>query len=339
MYQSHNIKVSIVIPIYNALPYLEKCVRSLMLQTHPNIEYLFVDDASNDGSVNLLRSLQNQYPSRIDQCKIFENEKNKGVAFCRRQGMKNATGDYIIHVDSDDYVAYDFIEKMLGKALETQSDVVICNFSRVYKEKIKVNSDFKELERSELINRLLIGTAHNALWNKLIRRSIITDNNLYPDDSFRLLEDKSITFKFIYFAKKVAFINEPLYFYRKRDNSLTDINQRLLMPMLKSLLRLVDDFFKSYPSDETIESGIKAFKVGAAGSLLIYKPEDEDLKILLNEIPISIIKTNTYIPFYYRLALYAKKLGIPWVVSLIRKIIDIHSGYYKIKNTTNALVN
>ena len=339
MYQSHNIKVSIVIPIYNALPYLEKCVRSLMLQTHPNIEYLFVDDASNDGSVNLLRSLQNQYPSRIDQCKIFENEKNKGVAFCRRQGMKNATGDYIIHVDSDDYVAYDFIEKMLGKALETQSDVVICNFSRVYKEKIKVNSDFKELERSELINRLLIGTAHNALWNKLIRRSIITDNNLYPDDSFRLLEDKSITFKFIYFAKKVAFINEPLYFYRKRDNSLTDINQRLLMPMLKSLLRLVDDFFKSYPSDETIESGIKAFKVGAAGSLLIYKPEDEDLKILLNEIPISIIKTNTYIPFYYRLTLYAKKLGIPWVVSLIRKIIDIHSGYYKIKNTTNALVN
>ncbi len=333
MNQFNDIKVSIIVPIYNAALYLEQCIRSLMMQTHQNIEFLFIDDASNDNSKDLLSSLLDQYSSRRTQCKIIENKENKGVAFCRRLGMKNATGDYIIHVDSDDYVAPDFIERMLTKALETQSDVVICNFSKVYEKKIKVNSYFQELGRSELIKRLLIGTAHNALWNKLVKRSIIADNDLYPNDSFRLLEDKSITFRIIYFANNVVFINEPLYFYRKRDNSLTDINQRVLMPMLKSLLRLVDDFFSTYPSDETIESGIKAFKVGAAGSLLIYKPEDEDLKILIKEMPMSIIKTNTYIPFYYRIALYAQKLGMPWVVSIIRKIIDIHSGYNKCNNT------
>ena len=336
MNQSQDIKVSIVVPIYNAALYLEQCVRSLMMQTHQNIEYLYVDDASNDGSKDLLSSLLDQYPSRKDQCKIVDNEENKGVAFCRRLGMKNSTGDYIIHVDSDDYVAPDFIEKMLNKALETQSEIVICNFSKVYEKKIKVNSYFQELERSEFIKRLLIGTAHNALWNKLVRRSIIADNDLYPDDSFRLLEDKSITFRMVYFANKVAFISEPLYFYRKRDNSLTDISQRVLMPMLKSILRLVDDFFKTHEADETIKSGIKAFKVGVAGSLLIYKPEDDDLKKLLKEIPISIIKTNTYIPFYYRVALYAKKLGVPWVVSIIRKIIDSHSKYKKSKKTNST---
>lgn len=334
MNQSNDIKVSIVVPVYNAALYLEQCIRSLMMQTHQNIECLFVDDASNDGSKDLLSLLLDQYPSRRDKCKIIENEENKGVAFCRRLGMKNATGDYIIHVDSDDYAAPDFIEKMLSKAIETQSDVVICNFSKVYDKKIKVNSYFQELERSELIKRLLIGTAHNALWNKLVKRSIIADNNLYPEDSFRLLEDKSITFRMVYFANKVAFINEPLYFYRKREYSLTDINQRVLMPMLKSLLRLVDDFFNTHPSDETIESGIKAFKVGAAGSLLIYKPEDDDLKVLIKDIPMSIIKTNTYIPFYYRIALYAQKLGMPWIVSIIRKIIDVHSGYKKTKSAT-----
>ena len=331
---SFNMKVSIVIPVYNAELYLEQCVRSLMMQTHQNIEYLFVDDASSDNSIHLLKSLIDQYSSRKDQCVIFENKENKGVAFCRRIGMKNATGDFIIQVDSDDYVALDFIEKMLKKALETQSDVVICNFSKVYKNKIKVNSSFQELERSGLIKNLLIGTAHNALWNKLVRRSIIVDENLYPDDSFRLLEDKSITFRIIYFANKVAFINESLYFYRKRENSLTDINQRVLMPMLKSLLVLVDDFFKIHPSDETIDSGIDTFKVGVAASLLIYKPDDEDLPTLLKEIPISLIKTNNYIPIYYKVALYAKKLGMPWLVSTIRYIIDLHSGYNKSKKTS-----
>lgn len=331
MNQSNDIKVSIVVPIYNSAVYLEQCIRSLMMQTHQNIDYLFVDDASSDCSLDLLNSILDQYPLRKNQCKIFKNDENKGVAFCRRLGMKKATGDYIIHVDSDDYVSPEFIDKMLAKALDTQSDVVICNFSKVYEKKIKMNSCFQDLERNELINRLLIGTAHNALWNKLVRRSIIEENNLYPDDSFRLLEDKSITFRIIYFANKVAFINEPLYYYRKRDNSLTDINQRVLMPMLKSLLRLVDDFFNTHPSDEIIENGIKAFKVGTAGSLLIYKPDDDDLKSLMKEIPISIIKTNTYIPSYYRVALYAQKLGVPSVVSLIRKIIDIHSGYNKNK--------
>ena len=81
--------------------YLEQCVRSLMMQTYQNIEYIFVDDASSDGSVNMLRSLLEQYPSRKEQCIIYENDCNKGVAYCRRLCMKNATGDYLIHVDSD----------------------------------------------------------------------------------------------------------------------------------------------------------------------------------------------------------------------------------------------
>ena len=329
MYNSNEIKVSIVIPVYNAEPFLEKCVRSLMLQTHQNIEYLFIDDASVDKSLYLLKSLIDQFPTRRDQCKIFESEVNKGVAFCRRLGIKNATGDYLIHVDSDDYVSSDFIEKMLSKALDTQSDVVICNFSRVYKDKIEPNSNFQKLERNELIKHLLIGTAHNALWNKLVRRTIIVENDLYPDDCFRILEDKSISFRVVYFAKKVEYINESLYFYRKRGGSLTKNNQRVLIPMLKLILRLIDDFFIKYPSDDTIDSGINAFKVGATASMLIYKPDDANLKDLLREVPISIIRTNTYIPFYYRVALYAQKLGMPWIVSIIRKIIDVHSGYNK----------
>ncbi len=339
MYSSYEIKVSIIVPIYNATQYLEQCVRSLMMQTYHNIEYLFIDDASNDGSVDMLRTLIDEYPSRVAQCKIYENDINKGVAFCRHVCMKNATGEFLIHVDSDDYVDLRFIEKMLVKAVDSHSDVVICNTINVYKNKIKVNPPIQEVDRSELIKRLLIGTAHNALWNKLVKRSIIVQNNLYPDEGYRILEDKAISFRMVYFANKVEYISEPLYFYRKREDSLTKNNQRVLLPMLKSIMRLVDDFFRTHPTDETIESGIKSFKVGVAGSLLIYKPDDECLKSLLEETPLSAIKTNTYIPLYYRVALYSAKLGLPWIVTIIRYIIDFHSGYNKkkIENKTAIL--
>ncbi len=337
MNHPQDIKVSIVVPIYNSALYLEQCIRSLMMQTHQNIEYLFVDDASSDGSVDMLRSLLEKYPSRKEHCRIFENDSNKGVAFGRRLCMKNATGDYLIHVDSDDYIDDTFIEKMLGKALDTGSDVVICNFANVYEKKIKVNPSERVVDRSEIIKRLLIGTVHNALWNKLVKRSIIADNEIYPDDCFRIFEDKSVSFRMVYFANKIEYIDEPLYYYRKRENSLSHVNQRVLMPMLKAIMKLVDDFFTAHPSDETIDSGIKAFKVGVSASLLIYKPEDEDLKTLLKEMPLSAIKTNSYIPFYYKIALFAKKLGMSWIVTLIRNIIDFHSGYSSSEKTKSTI--
>ncbi len=336
MEQSNAVKVSIIVPIYNSTQYLEQCVRSLMKQTHPNIEYLFVDDASTDGSVDLLKALIHEYPQREKQCRIFENDENKGVAYSRRICMKNATGEYLIHVDSDDYVDSRFIERMLDKALESQSDIVICNFSNVYEDKIKLNTHLQQVGCNELIRRLLIGSIHNGLWNKLVKKAIIAENNLYPDDCFRLLEDKSITFRMVYFANKVEFVDESLYYYRKRKNSLSKVNQRVLMPMLKAVLRLVEDFFKTHEADEVIVSGIKTFKVGVTASLLIYKPDDKDLQVLLKEMPISLIKTNNYIPFYYKVALYAKKLGMPWIVSIIRYMIDLYSGYNKSKNTSKA---
>ena len=126
MDSSYEIKVSIIVPIYNATQYLEQCVRSLMMQTYHNIEYLFIDDASNDGSVDMLRTLIDEYPSRIAQCKIYENDINKGVAFCRHVCMKNATGEFLIHVDSDDYVDLWFIEKMLVKE-RIKSYVFVCH--------------------------------------------------------------------------------------------------------------------------------------------------------------------------------------------------------------------
>ena len=316
-------KVSIVIPIYNTKLYLEQCVRSLMVQTHKNIEYIFIDDASTDGCLDLLQMVLAEYPERSGQWVILQNDENRGVAYCRSRSMKCATGDYLIHVDSDDYVDIKFIERLVTKAVETGSDMVICNTADVNGDIVKNNKIGRVTERSELIKRLLIGTFHSSLWNKMIRRSIIIENDLFPDEKYRILEDKSVVFKMVYFSRKIEFIDEPLYYYRKYGNSLTKENQRVLIPMLKWVMRDVDDFFAVNPDDETIEDGIKIFKVGVAASLLIYEKDAPELPALRKQIPFSLIKMNTYIPAYYRVALYSSKLHQGWVVALIRFIIEM----------------
>ena len=271
-------KLSVIIPVFRTESTLDRCVESVINQHISDMEIILVDDGSPDGCPLLCEKW-----AKKDSRVIVIHKNNGGLSDARNAALDIANGQYITFVDSDDYVDSFFIEKMLAKAIDTQSDVVICNTFNVYNNKIKVNPPIQEVNRSELIKQLLIGTAHNALWNKLVKRSIIVDNDLYPEDCFRILEDKSISFRMVYFANKIEYVNEPVYFYRKREDSLTKNNQRVLLPMLKSIMRLVDEFFRIHPMDETIESGIKSFKVGVAGSLLIYKPDDEDLKLLMKE--------------------------------------------------------
>ena len=97
-------KVSILVPIYGVERFIERCARSLFEQTYPNIEYVFVNDCTADRSVEILKELVEDYPGRKDAVKIISHEKNRGLAAARNTALENATGVFICHVDSDDWV-------------------------------------------------------------------------------------------------------------------------------------------------------------------------------------------------------------------------------------------
>ena len=122
------VRISVIVPIYNVKLYIERCVRSLMEQTLENIEFIFVNDCTPDDSMDILHYVLEEYPKRREQIKIIEHETNRGISAVRNTGLKNATGQYIIYCDSDDWVEKNMYEKLLVKALETSADIVGCDF-------------------------------------------------------------------------------------------------------------------------------------------------------------------------------------------------------------------
>ncbi len=116
--------VSVIIPVYRAERYMERCARGLFGQTLDDVEYIFVDDCTPDRSFDVLRSVLDEYPRRQSQVRIIRHDTNRGVAEARTSGMKVAAGEYMTHHDPDDHVPADAYASMYRRAVETGADIV-----------------------------------------------------------------------------------------------------------------------------------------------------------------------------------------------------------------------
>lgn len=175
-------KVSVIIPIYNAAPYIERCARSLFEQTLDNIEYIFVNDCTPDESMDILYSVLTEYPHRQQQVKIINQLQNWGVAKARKDGIEAATGQYVIHCDSDDWVDCQMYKMLYEKAVCESLDIVMCDWFRTDGLSISVNTlDINGLDKTCLLGKLIDGSLSGSLWNKLVSRHICTaGGNLSP---------------------------------------------------------------------------------------------------------------------------------------------------------------
>ena len=118
-------KVSIIVPVYGVEQYIERCARSLFEQTYMNIEYVFVNDVTPDKSIIILNQVTEDYPQRSKDVKIVTHSTNRGVSAARNTGLAAATGDYLLYVDSDDYLCKDAVEQLVNKAEEKNADIVL----------------------------------------------------------------------------------------------------------------------------------------------------------------------------------------------------------------------
>ena len=117
-------KVSVILTIYNREKYIEKCIRSLLEQTLDNVELVVVDDASTDASLSILNNVLEEYPDRKPLVNLICLKKNAGRAVARQTGINHITGEYVIHVDSDDWIDSDMLELLYSKAKGTDADIV-----------------------------------------------------------------------------------------------------------------------------------------------------------------------------------------------------------------------
>ena len=220
-------KVSILIPVYKAEKYFAQCLHSVFKHTYDNIEYVFVNDATPDGSMNVLRQVIKEYPQREPQVVIVENEKNSGIAFTRNVLLNTATGDYIYYVDSDDFIELDTIETLVKTAKEKDADIVRCNYFEYVNGVSTPVLRSTERDEDGYLGECLRGkNKMNAMWLLLIRRQLFAEHGLSFVNGINGPEDIMITIKLFYHTSNIAETAKPLYHYRL-DNSQSITQQSL----------------------------------------------------------------------------------------------------------------
>ena len=211
-------KVSIIVPVYGVEKWIERCAVSLFEQTYEDIEYIFVNDATQDKSVAILTEVIQRYPQREKAIRVIHHPVNKGLSAARNTGLKHATGDYIWHVDSDDYIATNAVQDFVETAEEHQADVVICDINVVTYRGTRyelVNYHNKE----DYIRRLIQHTEKCAHWNKFYRRTLLAETGIRSDEQIRLAEDYAVTPRLLYCAERVEILHNALYYYETRNQN------------------------------------------------------------------------------------------------------------------------
>lgn len=248
-------KVSILVPVYGVESYIERCARSLFEQTYPNLEFVFVDDASPDKSVEVLKQVIADYPNREEAVTIIHHNKNLGIAATRDTLVNNCKGEFLLHVDSDDWIEPNAVELLVKRQQETEADMVTGIYcTHIFDDKnieitrfVPQNNQDKEKDRLDLLKDMLKKGSYVATWNRLIRSSLYRDNNIQYVKGINAGEDLLITPRLVYSSPKVAFCNSVTYHYnRSNPNSYVNVFSRSFDMQLQliSAAQLNVDFFR-----------------------------------------------------------------------------------------------
>ena len=307
-----NPAISVITPIYNVRPFVAKCAESLLNQTFIDVEYIFVDDASTDGSIQILNGILSRYPER--DVKIICHEKNQGLPASRRTGLAAASGDYILNCDGDDWVDTTMLEKLYSAVMSNNADYAYCDFYLSYEhtERYQKSPQFATPLDALKIG-YLGGRAKYNVWNKLIKRSLY-DGVEFPVEHRKGGEDM-IMFDVLSKAKSVAYVPEALYHYVKyNENAISErFSEQRLIDIRYNADQAIAAVIKNCPVDLSKE--IAFFKLNVKLPFLITD-NPEKWRIWKEWYPEAneFIMANHYLPFRTRLLQWFASKNFWWIV-------------------------
>jgi glycosyltransferase involved in cell wall biosynthesis len=209
---SRNIKVSIIVPVYNIEGYIDKCLFSLVNQTLSDIQIIIINDGSEDSSEDIIINYQKKYFDKITYIK----KKNGGLSEARNVGIQYAVGEYIGCIDGDDYAEVTMFEKMYNQAKKNNADMVECDYYYEYPNKLipKIGEIY---EIKDILLKARVGA-----WNKIIKKETIMKTDIQYPVGLQY-EDVEYFYKMALYINKVGFVKEPLYYYVQRSNSIVHV--------------------------------------------------------------------------------------------------------------------
>ena len=237
-------KISIVTTIYNVEKYIEKCLISLVNQTYKDLEIILINDCSTDSSMDIVSKFDD------NRIKIINHTVNKGSGWARRTGIEAATGDYVITVDGDDWISEDFIESLVMGAEETGADIVSGGITYIMENNylevkrflphISENFDkFKDYSNQKIV----------FLNNKLVKRNLY---EIVPYSIRRYCEDTPVILPLLYYANKVAYVDNQGYYYLQHPESLCRRVNSFERALFKALCsKEMQEFFSNKGAEYT----------------------------------------------------------------------------------------
>lgn len=263
--------LSVLIPIYQVERYIERCAISLFEQTlQEGIEFIFVDDCSGDNSLDILMETINKYPKRKPQVLVLRHSINRGLAASRQTALEKASGEYVLTVDSDDWLELDTCEILRGIALRTDSDIVMFDHYVNYTSKqfhYKQESAHTGIKCLELLFK---GKMHGGTCTKLIKRKLFFDNNISYIEGLNMFEDISVVFRLFYYAQNVEYISQPLYHYFQGNvHSYCTLMSPPSCDNILDLMRFMKSFFSEHKISMTLLDSFNYFYISSILTILM----------------------------------------------------------------------
>jgi len=346
-------KVSVIIPTYNREKTIENAIQSVLNQTYTNLEVICINDGSTDSSLNILDELSIK-DSRI----VVLDKKNEGAAKARNDGIDISRGEYIMFLDSDDWLERTTIEESYNAIIEKKSDICFFTYIREFENCSKVKNIyfedkifFDENECKNILCKRVLGLygdllkypenldALSPLCIKLYRSDLIKNNNIRIVDTSLICtcEDGLFNVEAFYYAKSAVYINKPLYHYRKYNpNSITTGYKKNLYNGWQNLYRLMREFIDSHECDSSFYDALDnriALNMIGLGLNIFAMSENTDRKI--SEIK-KIVNEPQYARVYKKLQL--KYFPLHWKVFFFFCKIKFSLGLYCLIYLMNKMI-
>lgn len=234
------IKVTVIIPVYGVERFVGRCVESVLQQSYSALEVIIVDDCSPDRSMEIVRDVIDRFPWR--DVKILHHKENRGLPAARNTGLAAASGEYVYHVDGDDFIEPDMISAMVEATEGGRFDIVYSDWLLSYENSERYMPQPSTTSPTQMLEAILTGKMKFNVWNKLVRRSLYTDKNIYFPEGYGMGEDMTMI-KVVAVSGSVKYLPKAFYHYVKvNSGAMTENVSSRRLDQIKHNVDSVVDF-------------------------------------------------------------------------------------------------
>ncbi len=313
------VAITVITPVYNVKKFIRRCAESLLSQTYSDVEFIFVNDASTDGSVDILNSIIKQYPNK--NIRLIHHSENRGLPSSRKTGYEASTGRYIFNCDGDDWLEPTMLEKLYSAVAPLDIDYAYCDFFLSYEKSERYMKCPEFLTPDEALREgYLSGASKYNVWNKLIKRELY-DGVVFPVDHKKGGEDM-IMLGILSKARSIAYVPEALYHYVKINSSAISeaFSPQRLIDIRYNADSAINVLRATYPGD--LEKEIAFFKLNVKLPFII-SDDSKRIAVWREWYPEAdkYIWDNKHQPIRNKLVQWLAAKGQYWAVKLYYKVV------------------